>query len=50
MNKYELVAAVIALAMFLGFITYGSTAPSRCRIEAIKAGMKGDEIQKACGR
>jgi len=48
MNRQEaILVGVIAVIVVLAFTFWGYQG-HLCKIEAIKAGMKGDEVVKAC--
>lgn len=50
MNKYELISIVIGFALFISAMVYNNHTNANCRVEAIKAGMKAEDVSKACGR
>ena len=48
MNRYEaIMVGVLGVVLISGFVFWGYQG-HQCKIEAIKAGMKGEEVVKAC--
>lgn len=43
-----LILAGVVVIVVAGFFTSCSVQNHNCKVEAIKAGMKGDEVTKAC--
>jgi hypothetical protein len=48
MSRHESILAGVCAAMLLMAASFWGYQGHLCKIEAIKAGMKGDEVVKAC--
>jgi uncharacterized membrane protein len=48
MNRNETILVGIIGAMFVIAMAFWGYQGNQCKIEAIKAGMKGEEVVKAC--
>lgn len=48
MERHEAILAGIVAAIIVSALTFWGYQGHQCKIEAIKAGMKGDDVVKAC--
>lgn len=48
MERHEAILAGIVVAILVTAFTFWGYQGHLCKLEAIKAGMKGDEVVKAC--
>ena len=53
-EKVTIIALAVCAVVFMSAFTLGmhkaGERTNACKIEAIKNGMKGDEVRKACGQ
>jgi hypothetical protein len=50
MDRNQLIAAVIAFAIFVVAMVYAGQGNNQCKIKALDAGKTADDIVRICGK